>query len=294
MNGQLIHLDIQCTNPECNGFNYYEDETGYYICADCCTISQIRCGLELDYTFPIRTKLKSSKNEDDDVMSDEGALNENNDFDVFSKKYSFEGGESALNISTTNLKSSRYETSTINDYSSVYSSNSRRKSIIKVKSTKEFLLEVQTNFENVINAIITDFFYNESNNILKNDFFKKINFKKEEKKIFYEVTKKIWIYFLSKKYKNIDNPVYRRKKLIRSRNNSIDEEREARKKERDKENEDNINNNNVIGNNKAKEAKIMGKKNKKLKKIKKKEIRLHEQTKMRRITERNVYEFQFK
>ena len=286
MNGQYVHLDIQCSNPACNGFNYFEDETGYYVCADCNTISQIRCGLELDYTFPIRTKLKSSKNEDDDAMSDEGILNENNDFDLFSQKFSFEGGETVLNVSTTNIKSSRLETSSINDYSSVYSSSLRRKFTIQVKSTQEILIEIQGYFENIINTLINDFFENDENiKNVKNEFFKKLNFKEEEKKILYEVTRRIWIYFLAKKYKYIDNPVYKRKKLIRSRNNSIDEEREARKKEKEKENdENNINNN--IGHNKAKR---IGKINKRLKKIKKKEIRLHEKTKMRRITERNVY-----
>ena len=286
MNGQYVHLDIQCSNPACNGFNYFEDETGYYVCADCNTISQIRCGLELDYTFPIRTKLKSSKNEDDDAMSDEGILNENNDFDLFSQKFSFEGGETVLNVSTTNIKSSRLETSSINDYSSVYSSSLRRKFTIQVKSTQEILIEIQGYFENIINTLINDFFENDENiKNVKNEFFKKLNFKEEEKKILYQVTRRIWIYFLAKKYKYIDNPVYKRKKLIRSRNNSIDEEREARKKEKEKENdENNINNN--IGHNKAKG---IGKINKRLKKIKKKEIRLHEKTKMRRITERNVY-----
>ena len=279
MNGQIIHLETQCINPECNGFDYYEDETGgYYICADCNTISQIRCGLELEYTYPIRDKLKQSKNEDDDAKPDEGSLNENNDFDNFSQKFSFEG------LSTTNIKSNIYD-STINDYSSIYSRSSRRKAIIKVKSTKEILIEIQGYFENIINTIITDFFNNEEKSKKSNDFFQKINFSEEEKKFFYEVTRKIWIYFLSKKYKSIDNPVYKRKKLIRSRNNSIDEERVVKKKEREKEKE-NGENNNAIGHHKSK---LIAKKNKKKKKIKKKEIRLHEQAKMRRITERNVY-----
>ena len=278
MNGQIIHLETQCINPECNGFDYYEDEAGgYYICADCNTVSQIRCGLELelDYTYSIRDKLKSSKkNEDDDAKPEEGSLNENIEFDDFSQKFSFEG------ISTTNIKSNIYD-STINDYSSIYSKSSRRKAIIKVKTTKEILIEIQGYFENIINTILIDFFNNEEKGIKRNDFFQKINFKEEEKKFFYEVTKKVWIYFLSKKYKSIDNPVYKRKKLIRSRNNSIDEEREVKKREKEYDE-----NNNAVGHYRSK---LNGKANKKLKKIKKKEIRLHEQTKMRRITERNVY-----
>ena len=166
MNGQIIHLETQCINPECNGFDYYEDEAGgYYICADCNTVSQIRCGLELelDYTYSIRDKLKSSKkNEDDDAKPEEGSLNENIEFDDFSQKFSFEG------ISTTNIKSNIYD-STINDYSSIYSKSSRRKAIIKVKTTKEILIEIQGYFENIINTILIDFFNNEEKGIKRND-----------------------------------------------------------------------------------------------------------------------------
>ena len=54
MNVETRHLDRPCANPSCGGYNYYEDETGFYVCADCNTISEIRCGDELDYYFPIR------------------------------------------------------------------------------------------------------------------------------------------------------------------------------------------------------------------------------------------------
>ena len=280
MNAQKIHLDIQCSNPNCKGFNYFEDDTGYYVCSECNTISQIRCGLELDYTFPIRSiKSKVNKNEDDDIISDDG--NENNDLDFFSQKFSQEAGDTFFNMSTTNVKSSIFESS-INDFSSVYS-RSIKKRITQIKKPQDILIEIQGNFENIINVLLNDFFF--ENSKLKNTYFNKIiNFGENEKKYFSEIARKIWIYFLAKKYKNIQSPVYKRKKLIRSRNNSIDEENEA-KKSKDNENEINIINNNGTNI----KAKIVSKKSKKKKFIKPKEIKLHEQIKIRRITERNVY-----
>ena len=277
MNIQNIHLDIQCSNPACKGFNYFEDETGYYICADCNTISQIRCGLELDYTAPIRSiRSKVIKSEEDDNnISDDGILNENNDFDLISQKLSIEGGDTIMNISTTNVKSSRLETSSFNDYSSICSKSIKKK-FIQIKTPQEILIEIQRYFENIINVLINDFFEkkedNINNNYLKNIYFNKIiNFGENEKKIFYGITRRIWIYFVTKKYKVIENPIYKKKKLIRSRINSIDEEKEI-KKNKDNENEH-----------------IKGKINKK-KKVKNQKVkRLHEQLKMRRITERNIY-----
>ena len=277
MNIQNIHLDIQCSNPACKGFNYFEDETGYYICADCNTISQIRCGLELDYTAPIRSiRSKVIKSEEDDNnISDDGILNENNDFDLISQKLSLEGGDTIMNISTTNVKSSRLETSSFNDYSSIYSKSIKKK-FIQIKTPQEILIEIQRYFENIINVLVNDFFEkkedNINNNYLKNIYFNKIiNFGENEKKIFYGITRRIWIYFITKKYKVIENPIYKKKKLIRSRINSIDEEKEI-KKNKDNENEH-----------------IKGKINKK-KKVKNQKVkRLHEQLKMRRITERNIY-----
>ena len=277
MNIQNIHLDIQCSNPACKGFNYFEDETGYYICADCNTISQIRCGLELDYTAPIRSiRSKVIKSEEDDNnISDDGILNENNDFDLISQKLSLEGGDTIMNISTTNVKSSRLETSSFNDYSSICSKSIKKK-FIQIKTPQEILIEIQRYFENIINVLVNDFFEkkedNINNNYLKNIYFNKIiNFGENEKKIFYGITRRIWIYFVTKKYKVIENPIYKKKKLIRSRINSIDEEKEI-KKNKDNENEH-----------------IKGKINKK-KKVKNQKVkRLHEQLKMRRITERNIY-----
>jgi hypothetical protein len=277
MNIQNIHLDIQCSNPACKGFNYFEDETGYYICADCNTISQIRCGLELDYTAPIRSiRSKVIKSEEDDNnISDDGILNENNDFDLISQKLSIEGGDTIMNISTTNVKSSRLETSSFNDYSSICSKSIKKK-FIQIKTPQEILIEIQRYFENIVNVLVNDFFEkkedNINNNYLKNIYFNKIiNFGENEKKIFYGITRRIWIYFVTKKYKVIENPIYKKKKLIRSRINSIDEEKEI-KKNKDNENEH-----------------IKGKINKK-KKVKNQKVkRLHEQLKMRRITERNIY-----
>ena len=285
MNGQQIHLDIQCSNPDCKGCNYYEDETGYYVCADCNTISQIRCGLELDYTYPIRsTKLTSKKNEDDEILSDDGMINDNNnDLDLLSQKYTHDGGETALNFSTTNIKSSRYEVSSFNDISSVYTKSKKGNINKKEKTTQEKLTEIQGYFENIINVIMSDFFENKKNNLRCEYFNKVVNFEENEKKIFFEITRRVWIYFLAKKYKNIDKPVYKRKKLNRSRNNSIEEEKEVKKM---KENENDEFNNNAGTHNKIKST---GKINKKRKKIKIKERRIHELTKMRRITERNVY-----
>lgn len=279
MNIHKTHLDIQCSNPNCKGFNYFEDETGYYICAECNTISQIRCGLELDYNFPIRSiKSKVIKNEDEDIISDDG--NENNDFDFFSKKYLQEAGDTFLNMSTTNVKSSIFESS-INDYSSIYSRNIKKR-ITQIKNPKEILIEIQGNFENIINILLNDLII--ENSLERFYFYKITNFGEKEKKIFYEIARKIWIYFLAKKYKNIESPVYKIKKFIRSRNNSIDEENE-RKRNKDNENEISLINNNLANI----KSKINEKKNEKKKFLKPKEIKIKEQLKIRRITERNVY-----
>ena len=294
MNVELIHLNIQCTYENCKGFNYYEDESGFYVCATCGTVSQIRCGADLDYTFPIRSTKKISKNEDDEIISDDGMVDENNDIDAYSFKNSLDG-ETLFNFSTTNIKSSRIETSSYNDLSSVYSKSIKRQKTLQIKTPNEILIEIQKYFENIIDILIKDFFdkdenTNNINNSKRNYFNKNIIFGENEKKIFYEITKKIWIFFLAKKYKDIKNPVYKRKKLIRSRRNSLEEEREN-KKNKENENEENNNNNNNNNNSNIvhNKIKIIGKINKKKKKIKQKEIRLHEQLKMRRITERSVY-----
>ena len=290
MNTQTVHIDVQCLNPKCKGFNYFEDETGYYVCADCNTISQIRCGLELDYTFPIRTS-KIVKNDEDDVLSDEGAIGENIEQDIISQKFSFDAD--TLNISTTNVLTSRLDTS--KDISSIISSKKGKTNVLK-KTPIQKLIEIQIYFENIINTLINDFF-DKNNNIynLKNNYFNNIiNFGENEKKFFYDISRKIWIYFLAKKYKNIANPIYRRKKLtslIRSRKNSIDNDENGGICSNIPINNNNYNNSNNIGvnhnniNNKNK----INVKIKKKKKIKNREKRLHEQIKMRRITERNVY-----
>ena len=269
MNGQIIRLDIPCSNPDCKGFNYLEDESGFYRCSDCNTISQIRCYLELDYTFPMRTmKSKMRNNEDDENISEDGNMNENNNIELFSQKYSYDG-ETLINISTTNIKSSRYETSTFNDISSLYSRSMRKKIIIEEKTPQQKLIEIQDNFINIIKLIIKDYFENNNN-------IDKIKFDDNEKKIFYEITKRLWINFISIKYKNILSYKTKSKKLIRSRINSINEEKEI-KKNKEKENE---NNKNKINKNLNKKKKYP---------IKKKEIKIHDQAKLRRITERNVY-----
>ena len=288
MNPQIIHLEIQCTT--CKGHNYFEDESGYYACSDCNTISQIRCGLELDYTFPIRTIKSKVKNEDDDNFSDDGGINDINDIDGFSQKYSFDT-ENMNNISTTNIKSiksSRIETSSLFDITSIYSKSIKRKQTIQIKTTEEILVEIQTYFENIMNVIINDFFEKKDKNSKKSSncyFEKNLNFGEIEKKIFYDKARRIWMYFIAKKYKNISNP-FKKKELIRSRKNSLEEEKEKEgKKNRENENEEknNIinNNNNNGGHGKNKIIKI--------KKIKRKKIKLHDEIKMRRITERNVY-----
>ena len=157
MNTELFHLNIQCTNEDCKGFNYFEDETGFYVCASCGTISQIRCGADLDYSFPTRSNKKVSKNEDDEVISDDGMGDENNDIDLYTFKNSLDG-ETLLNFSTTNLKSSRIETSSYNDLSSIYSKSIKRKNTKEIKSTQQILLEIQQYFENIINILIIYFF----------------------------------------------------------------------------------------------------------------------------------------
>ena len=283
MNAQIIHLDIPCSNPSCKGFNYFEDETGFYICSDCNTISQIRCNLELDYTFPMRTmKSKMRNNEDDEIISDDGNLDENNNIELFSQKYSSDG-ETIMNISTTNIKSSRFEASTFNDISSLYSRSMKKKIIFVKKTPQQKLIEIQENFINIIKLLINDLFTNKNNiNDSKFNYYNKIiKFDNNEKKILFEITRRLWINFISIKYKNILSSRAKNKKFIRSRINSINEEKEI-KRNKEKENE----NDNKIANNKNKINKNLIKK-KKL--IKKKEIKIHEQAKLRRITERNVY-----
>ena len=277
MNTQIIHLETQCSNPACKGFNYFEDETGYYICADCNTISQIRCGLELDYTYPMRTmKSKKRNNDDEEIISDDGNIDDNNNMEILSQKYS--DGETLINISTTNIKSSRFETSTFNDISSIYSKSVRKKIKLIKKTPQQKLIEIQENFINIIKLLIDDFF--EDKNKIDNSKFKYYNkiikFDNNEKKIFFEITKRLWINFISVKYKNI-SANSENKKLVRSRTNSINEEKEIKK---NKENENNA------ANNKNKTNKIF---NKKKKLIKKNEITINKQLKLRRITERNVF-----
>ena len=221
MNAQIFHLEIPCT--QCKGQNYLEDEEGFYVCADCNTISQIRWGLELDYTFPIRTIKSKVKNEDDDNFSDDGGINDNNDIDEFSKKYSFDT-ENINNISTTNvksIKSSRLETSSLVDISSIYSKSIKRKQTVQIETTEEIIIKIQTYFENIVNIIINDFFEKKDKNSQKNT-----NFGEIEKKIVYEKARRIWMYFLAKKYKTISNPMYKKKKLERSSKNSLEEEKE--------------------------------------------------------------------
>ena len=252
MNPQIIHLDIECTNPDCKSYNYFEDETGYYICSECNTISQIRCGAELDYYFPMRTmKSKIRNNEDDEeIISDDGNINDNNDFELFSQKYSSDA-ETLMNISTTNIKSSRFETSTFNDISSIYSRSTRKKIIREEKTPQQKLIEIQENFINVIKIIIGDFFENK-NNIDNSKFLfynKIIKFDENTKKEFFEIIRRFWMNFLLIKYKNMLSYNTKRKKLIRSRFNSINEEKEKEirlNKEKDREND------NIIINNKNK------------------------------------------
>ena len=285
MNTQIIQLDIQCSNQDCKGFNYYEnEEIGYYVCADCDTISQIRCSLELEYTTPMRTmKSKIRNSVDDENNSDDGNMNENNNIELLSSKYSFDG-ETFMNISTTNIKSSRYETSTFNDYSSVYSRSMRKKLFKEEKTPQQKLIEIQENFINILNILIKDFFENKNNidNSKYNYYYKIVKLDINEKKIIFEIAKRIWINFISIKYKNIISFKPKSKKLVRSRINSINEEKEEKELKKNKEKE---NNNNIV-HAKGKLNKII---NKKKKLIKKKEIKIFEQAKLRRITERNVY-----
>ena len=280
MNSQIIQLEIQCSNPECKSFNYFEDEAGYYICSDCLTISQIRCGLELDYTFPMRTmKSKIRNNDDDEINSDDGNINENNNIELLSQKYSSDL-DTLMNKSTTNIKSSRFETSTFNDISSIYSKSLRKKINFVKKTPQQKLIEIQDNFINIIKLIINDFFENK-NNINESQFkyfIKIVKFDNNEKKIFFEIIKRLWINFISIKYRNILSSKSENKKYVRSRKDSLIEDKDIKK---NKENDNNIINN---------KNKLNKKFNKKTKLIKKNELKIYEQIKLRRITERNIYE----
>ena len=250
MNVQTIHLDIQCKNSSCRGFNYYEDETGYYVCADCNTISQIRCGLELDYTYPIRTlKSKIIKGDEDDIVSDDGNDGNNNN-DIYSRRFSFE------DETTTNNKSSKRGNSSFNDQLSRISKVSRKKIIIEEKTPQEKMIDIQNNFINIINVVL---------DILK--------LKDNEKKIFVEITRKLWTNFVVIKYKNIKN-LKKNRNFQRSRENSLDLGGGEQK-------------NSEENNTKTKISKKMDKK-KKIR-LKFKDNKLKQEIKKRRITERNIY-----
>ena len=79
------------------------------------------------------------------------------------------------------------------------------------------------------NIIITDFFENK-NNEKKYKYFNTImKYDANEKKILLGITKSLWMVFISSKYNDIFYPVGKRKKLVRSRINSINEEKEIKK-----------------------------------------------------------------
>ena len=260
MNTEIIRLDIEC--PFCKSYNYFEDETGFYICSNCNGISEIRCGVEMDYTYPMRTLKSKARNNDEELSEDENN-NDNNNIEILSQKYSSDG-ETIMNISTTSVKSSKFGTSYFNDISSYYSKSVRKKEIKEEKTPLQKLLEIQECFSNVINLIITDFFENK-NNEKKYKYFNTImKYDANEKKILLGITKSLWMVFISSKYNDIFYPVGKRKKLVRSRINSINEEKEIKK-------------------NKEKEKKKV------IKFKKKKEMKISEQLKLRRITKRNVF-----
>ena len=279
MNQEIIHLEIECAF--CKENNYFEDETGFYTCANCGVISEIRCGAELDYTFPMRTMKSKINRNNEEENSDEENNNDNinDNIEILSQKYSSEG-ETLMNISTVSIKSSKFDfnnlSNNFNDISSLYSRSTKKKEIFIEKTPQQKLIEIQQIFCKIIHFVFQNFFEN------KNLFYKYQYFNSmmkfndlNEKKILYGITKTLLINFISNKYDNIFNPITKQKKFtksrIRSRNNSI--------------NEENNNNNFKFKNNNNNNI------NKKKTKIKFKSIKpkIALQIKLRRITSRNVY-----
>ena len=79
-----IHLSHLCEN--CGKDSYLEDESGFYVCDNCGTMTDIRCGVELDYeTFGKGLSRFKSTKKTNNNSSDEDDLAEN-DITIFSYK----------------------------------------------------------------------------------------------------------------------------------------------------------------------------------------------------------------
>ena len=111
------------------------------------------------------------------------------------------------------------------------------------KTPQQKLIEIQENFINIIKVIINDFFENKNDiDNSKYSFYNKmIKFDDITKKEFFEITRRTRINILVIKYNNILSYNTKRKKLIRSRYNSMNEEKEKETKiNKEKENDNNI------------------------------------------------------
>ena len=261
----IVHLQDQCSNPECQGCEFYKDEIDGYICINCGTVINRGVMMEVEYgTFGIplaRGKMKSKAFGND---SDEDEPDDNSEFQ-FDTGVNFGENDSLLNVSTTNINSRRKNSEALSTFSGI----SRKIKIIKTPT--EILEDAQKNFENIYKIILDDFFN------LNINFKNYKNIKKDIKKSLNTIAKQLWESFLAKefiiqKYLNIkslekdrgkEEGYHKKKKRHRSRSreNSIDES------------DDNHNKNIRI----------------KIKTKKQKTLKLHEQTKMRQVNERKVY-----
>ena len=196
-----IHLSHLCEN--CGKDSYLEDESGFYVCDNCGTMTDIRCGVELDYeTFGKGLSRFKSKKKTNNNSSDEDDLAEN-DITIFSYKDS----DNETNF-LTNKNISSY-----NDGTSTFSRKSSRNKNKKINILpEENVIEKQLYFENIFNEILKEYL-NKINNL--NDINKLI-----------EYTKKIWFNFIFKEFiiqkNNINTFSKKKTKFARSRQNTID------------------------------------------------------------------------
>ena len=112
-----IHLSHLCEN--CGKDSYLEDESGFYVCNNCGTMTEIRCSVELDYgSFGKGLSRLKSKKKTNVNSSDEDDVAEN-DITIFSYKDSDNDNETNFLTNLTNKNNSSY-----NDATSTFSRKS--------------------------------------------------------------------------------------------------------------------------------------------------------------------------
>ena len=197
-----VHLTTLC--QYCQGNTYAEDESGFYVCQTCGSVTQIRCEAELEYEdfgrsfSKLRSKNinNSSDNEDNDNYLDnsiEAEYDSDNDTNFYT------------NVDTRN-------NSVMDDCSSTWSRKSSRKNIKIEKTLNEILFDAQCNFVNIYKALTKHL------NIINKEHL-------------YALVKKNWFEYIIKEY---DIQIINEKtvfgkgrkpnlKFARSRTNTMDE-----------------------------------------------------------------------